>query len=117
MRDYKKYEVWKKAHQLVLDVHVITKKFSKEGIYGITSQLRRASWSIPIHIVEGTGRNSEKEFTYFKNIASGLAAEVEYLLEFSKELKYLRKDCSNKINSELIVVREMLNSFHQNIKK
>lgn len=117
MIDYKKYEVWKKAHQLALEVYMVTRQFPKEEMYGITSQLRRTSLSIPTNIVEGTGRNSEKEFAYFINIASGSAAEVAYLIEFSKELNYLNVQDFNKVTKEIICIRKMLNALYSKLKR
>ena len=69
MRDFKKYEIWQISHQLCLDVYKISKIFPKEEMYGLTSQLRRATLSIPTNISEGCGRTSEKEFAYFLNIS------------------------------------------------
>lgn len=87
MRNFRNYEVWKKAHQFTLVVYKVTKKFPKEEMFGLTSQLRRASLSIPTNIAEGTARNSEKEFAHFLNIASRSASGVEYLIEFSKDIR------------------------------
>ncbi|MGB0897002.1 MAG: four helix bundle protein [Flavobacteriaceae bacterium] len=117
MRDYKKYEVWKKGHQLALELYAISRQFPKEEVYGITSQLRRASLSIPTNIVEGASRNSENEFANFINIASGSAAEVEYLIEFSKELGYLGNEDFNKVNKEIVSIRKMLNALYTKLKK
>ncbi|TCI92604.1 four helix bundle protein [Tenacibaculum sp. M341] len=116
MRDYKKYEVWKKSHKLALEVYNQTKSFPKEEMYAITSQLRRASLSIPTNIVEGTSRNSEKEFAYFINIASGSSAEVEYLLEFSKSLKYLSEEQHIMLHKEVLAIRKMLNVLYKKLK-
>lgn len=55
MSDYKKLKVWKYAHELTLEIYQITKNFPKEEKYGIVSQIRRASSSIPTNIVEGCG--------------------------------------------------------------
>ncbi|SFN74409.1 four helix bundle protein [Paenimyroides ummariense] len=72
-------------------------------MYGITSQLRRASSSIPTNISEGCGRNSDAEFNHFLNIALGSALETEYLLILSKDLRYIEEntfiDFDIKINS------------------
>ena len=107
MRNYKNLEVWKKSHQLALKIYEVTKMFPSEEKFGIISQLRRASLSIPTNLVEGASRNSEKEFAYFINIASGSVAEVEYLLEFSKSIGYLSLEDFNILNGEVIVVRKM----------
>ncbi|WP_299675268.1 four helix bundle protein [uncultured Tenacibaculum sp.] len=116
MRNYKNLEVWKKSHQLALKVYEVTKMFSSEEKFGIISQLRRASLSIPTNLVEGASRNSEKEFAYFINIASGSSAEVEYLLEFSKSIAYLSVEDFDILSKEVIIIRKMLNSLYQKLK-
>ncbi|MEE4001385.1 four helix bundle protein [Tenacibaculum sp. FZY0031] len=117
MRNYRKFEVWKKSHELALKVYKLTKGFPKEEIYGITSQLRRASLSVPTNIVEGVSRNTEKEFAHFVNIASGSSTEVEYLLEFASELNYLSYKDHENLNKEIVSVRKMLNVLYRKLKK
>ena len=69
MRNYRKYEVWEIGHKLTKEIYLLTSKFPKEEIYGLTSQIRRASVSIPTNIAEGCGRLTDKEFTNgFKNL-------------------------------------------------
>src|SRR5690606_39809879 len=92
MRDFKKYDVWDLSHKLTLEIYRITSVFPKEELYGLTSQIRRASLSIPTNISVGCGRNSDKEFNQFLNIALGSALETEYLLILSKDLDYLQED-------------------------
>ncbi|RZK12827.1 MAG: four helix bundle protein, partial [Flavobacterium sp.] len=89
MRDFKKYDIWQLSHLLTLEIYKVTSHFPKEEIYGLTSQIRRAATSIPTNISEGCGRNSDKEFNYFLNIALGSANETEYLLILSKDLQYI----------------------------
>ena len=91
-KGYKKLIVWQKADELVYEVYLETKKFPKDEIYAITSQLRRAAISIPTNIVEGTGRQGKKELKQFLNIALGSLAETEYLLEFCFRLNYLSEE-------------------------
>lgn len=103
MRDFRKYEVWQISHSLVLEIYSQTINFPKTEQYGIVSQLNRASVSIPTNISEGCGRNSDKEFNQFLNIALGSALETEYLLILSKDLNYLNQekfqDLELKINN------------------
>jgi four helix bundle protein len=80
MKDFRQLKVWEKSHQLALAVYKITKEFPKEELYGLTSQIRRASMSIPTTIAEGCGRNTNKEFARFLQIAMGFASETEYQL-------------------------------------
>ena len=92
MRDYKKYDIWKLSHLLTLEVYKITESFPKEEIFGLTSQIRRASSSIGINIVEGCGRGSDEDFKRFLRNASGSAFEVEYILLLSKDLNYISEE-------------------------
>ena len=89
MRDFKKYDIWQLSHELTLEVYKVTSTFPKEEIFGIISQLRRATTAIPTNISEGCGRNSDKEFNQFLNIALGSALETEYLFILSKDLNYI----------------------------
>ena len=103
MRDFKKYDIWQLSHELTLEVYKITSTFPKEELFGVSSQLRRATSSIPTNISEGCGRNSDKEFNQFLNIALGSALETEYLFILSKDLNYLNQeqfqDLELKINN------------------
>ncbi len=82
-------EIWKLADELALRVYLVTKGFPKDELYGITSQLRRASLSVPTNIVEGYSRKGDKELTRFLNISLGSLAETKYLLKFARKLGLL----------------------------
>ena len=92
MRDYKKYDIWKLSHFLTLEIYKITEDYPKEEIFGLTSQIRRASSSVGINIVEGCGRGSDDDFKRFLRNASGSAFEVEYILLLSKDLNYISEE-------------------------
>ena len=92
MRDYKKYDIWKLSHFLTLEIYKITENYPKEEIFGLTSQIRRASSSVGINIVEGCGRGSDQDFKRFLRNASGSAFEVEYILLLSKDLNYISEE-------------------------
>lgn len=77
---YRKLIAWQFADKLAWEVYKLTDKFPKDELYGLTSQIRRASLSIPLNIVEGHSRNSKNEFRQFLKIALGSLAETEYLL-------------------------------------
>lgn len=101
MRDFKKYDIWQLSHSLTLEIYKITTYFPKEELYGLSSQMRRASASIPTNIAEGCGRNSDKEFNQFLNIALGSACETEYLLILSKDLNYMSSEIFNDIETQI----------------
>ena len=88
-KGYKKLKVWEKAHKLALEIYKISKTFPKEEIYGLTSQIRRAAFSVSLNIVEGQASTSKKEFLSFLNIANRSLVETEYLLEIVRELSFI----------------------------
>ena len=96
---YRKLIVWQRADNLAYEIYLKTQNFPREEIYGITSQMRRATLSVAINIVEGTGRQGKKELKRFISIALGSIAEVEYLLAFSLKIGYLKKDIYEKLEN------------------
>lgn len=85
MRNYKKYDVWIKSHELVLIVFkVVAPHFPKSQQFELSSQMKRAAYSVPLNIVEGCGRNTEKDFCHFLDIALGSAQELEYCFLLGK---------------------------------
>ena len=78
MRDFRQIQVWKKAHQLTLEIYQVTARFPKE-FYGLTSQLRRAAASIAANIAEGFGRGGDIELARFLQIAIGSAYELNII--------------------------------------
>jgi four helix bundle protein len=108
MRDFKKYDIWKLSHILTLKIYEISSNFPKEEKYGIISQIRRSSASIPTNISEGCGRNSDKEFNQFLNIALGSACETEYLLLLSQDLKYLDVEIFNQVDKEVNIIKSKI---------
>jgi len=88
-RDYKKIIAWRKSHELTLAVYQHTKRFPAEERFGITSQLRRAAVSVPANIVEGSGRETNKDNLRFLTTALASLKETEYFLMLSRDLQYL----------------------------
>jgi four helix bundle protein len=86
MRDFRNLQVWEKAHALALSVYKATVSFPKEELYGLTSQIRRSSTSIPTNIAEGCGRNGDAELARFMSIGMGSASELEYQLLLAHDL-------------------------------
>ena len=111
MRDYKKYTVWQKSHQFVLDIYKVTKLFPKEELFGLTSQMRRSSSSIPTNIVEGAGRKGDKDFCRFLYIAFGSANEIEYQIILSKDLDYMDNETASGLFFKIEEIKKMLNKL------
>jgi four helix bundle protein len=89
MRDYTKIEAWKLADDLTVAVYQQTRTFPKEEIYALTSQLRRASYSVPANIVEGSSRESKRDYLHFLYISRGSLSETQYFIHLSRRLGYL----------------------------
>ena len=109
LRDYKKYNVWIMGHQLTLEVYKATKNFPKEEIYGITSQIRRAAYSIPSNIAEGCGRETDADFRRFLIISRGSATELEYLTILANDLGYLENPSFSALNDSVNKIKRSLN--------
>lgn len=108
-------KVWEKAHLLTLGVYRATRNFPKEELYGLTSQIRRASASIPANIAEGCGRNTTPEFARFLQIAMGSASELEYHLLLAHGLAYLNPDDYRNLNTMTTEVKRMLAPYIQKL--
>jgi len=87
----------KKMDDFVFDVYKITKKFPKEEIYGVTSQIRRASMSIILNYIEGFARLGDKQLKNFLQISYGSLKETKYLLYFSEREGYIEKNDYKKL--------------------
>jgi four helix bundle protein len=97
MRDYKELKVWQKSHVLTMRVYKITNTFPKHEVFGLVTQLRRCSTSIPSNLAEGCGRGSDADFKRFVQIATGSALELDYQLFLSYELKYIEHKTYDEI--------------------
>jgi len=111
MREFRDLIVWQRSHQLTLAIYEATGGFPKQEIYGLTSQLHRASASIPTNIAEGCGRDTEAELAHFMVIGMGSASEVEYELLLAYDLGYLDSPTYNKLNSLAVEVKKMPSTF------
>ena len=116
MQDFRNLKVWEKSHTFVLAVYGATQNFPKSEAFGLTSQIRRASVSIPSNIAEGCGRGSDADFARFVQMSLGSAFEVDYQLLLSRDLNYLPQDQYNLLFAQASEVKRMLNSLLQKLK-
>ena len=115
IKSYKELIVWQKSMVLVKEIFRLTEKFPKSELYGLVSQMRRASVAIPSNIAEGYGRRSRKEYTQFYSIAYGSGLELETQLILSKDLKLARENDFQKSEALLSEVLKMLNSMSRKL--
>jgi four helix bundle protein len=108
MKDFRSFKVWEKAHHLVLNAYRMTNQFPKHELFGLASQIRRSSSSIPANIAEGSGRLGNSELHRFLQIACGSANEMEYHILLAKDLGYLPESDYMLLDKELADVKRML---------
>lgn len=111
MKNYKNFQVWQKSHRLTLDVYKVVRNFPKEEIFGLTSQMKRASSSIPMNIAEGCGRNSDKDFARFLIISFGSANELEYQIILSIDLNFISFEQGQILLIQVEEIKKMLNGL------
>ena len=116
INSYKDLKVWNKAMDLTTMVYDALKTFPPKEEYGLSSQMRRSSVSIPSNIAEGYGRNSTLDYCRFLQIALGSAYELETQVELARRLDYVDNDTANKLTTQLTEVGRMLNSLINKIK-
>jgi len=108
IQSYRELIAYQKAYQLALDIYKTTKKFPKDELFGIVSQMRRSAVSVPCNIAEGYCRNHRKEYVQFLNIAFGSCGELVTLLSLSKDLGYLALNDFNTFDEQLKDVSRLL---------
>ena len=89
MRDFRKIIAWQLADELVVEIYTRTQLFPKGELFALTSQLRRAAYSVPANIAEGSGRRTTKDFLRFLDISKGSINEVLYFVHLATRLNYL----------------------------
>jgi four helix bundle protein len=85
MMPYERFQAWRAAHRVALDIYRATDGWPKADRFEVTAQLRRAALSAPANIAEGASKRGAREFRRFLDIALGSLAEVSYLLRFSRD--------------------------------
>ena len=100
-RPYEKLIVWQEAHTLCLKVYLVTKHFPKEELFALTSQLRRAAYSVPMNIVEGNTRHSKKDHAHFLEIAHGSLEELHYQCTLANALHYCSDEERESLQSSI----------------
>jgi four helix bundle protein len=116
MKNFRDLKVWEKGHRLTLKTYESTAGFPTEEIYGLKSQMRRASVSIPTNIAEGCGRNTDAELARFLEIAMGSASELEYLVFLAKDLEMLDNTIFENLTEMIVESKQMLSSLIKRLR-
>jgi four helix bundle protein len=110
-QDFHDLVVWKKAIELATCIYKLTRTFPKDEIYGLVSQMRRASVSIASNIAEGRGRLNPGEFRQFLGVAQGSVFELKTQLLVAKNLGMAKGDMLNESEHLSDEVSKMLRAF------
>ena len=116
MQDYRKLNVWRKAHQLVIDVYGQVPRYKAPEAWPLRDQTIRAAISIPANIAEGSGRGSNPDFRRFLFQSLGSCSELEYHLLLARDIKFLTVSVHGELAEQTAEIRRMLTSLIQTIK-
>lgn len=116
MHNFKELKVWQNARKIVKEIYLDTKNFPSDEKYGLISQMRRSAVSIPSNIAEGSGRNTDKDFKYFLNVALGSAYELQTLLILSQDIELISQERTNELNTSLEEIQRMIYGLIKTIK-
>jgi len=117
IKSYRDLGVWQKSRSLVKRIYLLTKTFPKDEAFGLTSQLRRASISVPSNIAEGKSRRATKDYMRFLDIAYGSVAEIETQLFISCDLGYVAEKKIAQLLEDYGEVGRMLNGLISSLER
>ncbi len=116
MKSYKDLIVWQKSRSLCKEIYLITQKFPKSEMYGLTSQMRRSALAIPTNIAEGQKRDHKLKYIQFIRIAYSSGVELETQLIIAFDISYLKKEEYQRLFDFLEEIMKMLNKLLQKLK-
>ena len=117
MNSVENLDVFKLAHDLTIDVYRLTDSFPKEEIFSLVSQMRRASSSIGMNLMEGAMRLGTKEYRQFVGVARGSAGEVCYQLLLARVLGYISQERHDALRSKVDRILQMLSRLASTLQR
>jgi four helix bundle protein len=117
IRSYRDLKAWQKAMELVREIYRVSRKFPKEELFGLMSQIRRAAVSVPSNVSEGHAKLSRKEYQHFLGHARGSLAEIETQILIAKDLDYLNEIDMNHILNLSAEVGRVLNGLLSSLRE
>jgi|TARA_R100000541_G_scaffold58793_2_gene70620 four helix bundle protein len=116
IKTFRDLKIWQQSMELVTEIYRATSSFPEEEKYGLTSQLRRSSVSIPSNISEGFGRNSQGDFKRFVNISMGSLFELQTQIEVARNLEFISKEIFENLYDHSREIERMMSSFIRTLK-
>lgn len=115
MHNFRELKIWQKSREFVKDIYQTTANFPSEEKFALVSQMQRAAVSIPSNIAEGAGRESNKEFNRFLDIANGSAFELETQVYLAYDLDYIDSNKLNYLTDKIIEIKKMIYGFKKGL--
>jgi four helix bundle protein len=115
MRDYRRLEIWRRAHALAINIHEMTRGFRGTHLSGLRSQMTRAADSIAATIVEGCGASTQRELARYLDISIKSASETEYHLLSARDRKIIRIDDWQHLSNEVSEIRRMIFVYRRRV--
>lgn len=117
LKSYKELKVWQRAYHLSLDIYRTTKKFPREEIYGLASQMRRSAVSVPSNIAEGYGRKTTRDYIRSLYISYGSLCELETQILLSGDLNFMKPEELQKLKTEIGEIERMLKGLIRSLER
>ena len=115
MQNFRKLQVWEKSHAMALSIYRATATFPEPERYGLTSQMRRAGFSIPSNIAEGCGRAGRAELRQYLHVSLGSASELDYFLLLARDLQFLAPRQYDALEAKIREIKLMLAGLIQKV--
>lgn len=115
VRNFKTLDIWKRSRTYVKTIYLTTAKFPGTEKFGLTSQLNRASISVPSNIAEGCGRKTEKDLSRFLDIAIGSTCEIETQIYLAYDLEFISNEAMDKLLDEITQIRKMIIGYQKTL--
>lgn len=116
IKSFPELTVWQRAHELSLAVYKLTSDFPRQEVFGVTSQLRRASASVAANIAQGFGRRTTRELLRSLQIAAGAMEETRYFLILTRDLGYLGKPDFDRVSGLCDSVGPLINALGRSLR-
>jgi len=113
--NFKKLKIWLHSMEYVTTIYKVTKEFPNDEKFGLTSQMRRCSISIPSNIAEGSSRKSSKHFDHFLTISIGSLFELQTQLILANDLGYLDPSTFSNLEVDLLSIKNKIFAFRNKI--
>jgi four helix bundle protein len=117
MKPFERLEAWRSAHELVLLTYSVTRSFPREELYGLTSQARRAAFSVAANIAEGSAKRGPREFRRYLDIAVGSLSELAYIFRLARDLGYVEEPKWTDLDAKRDRVGQLTWGLYRSIRR